>query len=180
MLSKVNKMKKKIINIVISACFMLMVMIVIFIFSSHATTETMNDRNFVGDIIVNLFHINVPEGESAGTVAIIFGLAVGELAHIFIYAVLGLTSFFFVLTLFDLKKTKKERDLLWISLSALAISFLYACSDEFHQMFVEGRFTSWRSIGLDAIGFISMIIIITLIFILVNLYKEKHKKEVTK
>ena len=35
---------------------------------------------------------------------------------------------------------------------ALVISFLYACSDEFHQHFVRGRFGSPRDVAIDAIG----------------------------
>ena len=35
---------------------------------------------------------------------------------------------------------------------ALAISFLYACTDEFHQHFVRGRFGSPVDVGIDSIG----------------------------
>lgn len=37
-------------------------------------------------------------------------------------------------------------------LAAVAISFLWACSDEYHQTFVEGRFGSPVDVGVDAIG----------------------------
>jgi VanZ family protein len=36
--------------------------------------------------------------------------------------------------------------------AAVAISLLWACSDEYHQTFVEGRFGSPIDVGVDAIG----------------------------
>jgi VanZ family protein len=38
------------------------------------------------------------------------------------------------------------------ALLAAAISFVYACSDEYHQTFVEGRTGTPVDVGLDAIG----------------------------
>jgi VanZ family protein len=36
--------------------------------------------------------------------------------------------------------------------AAIAISLLYACSDEFHQTFVDGRTGTPVDVGIDAIG----------------------------
>ena len=41
-----------------------------------------------------------------------------------------------------------RRPVVW----AVAISFLYACSDEYHQTFVPGRFGSPIDVGVDSIG----------------------------
>jgi len=41
-----------------------------------------------------------------------------------------------------------RRPLLW----AIAISFLYACSDEYHQTFVETRHGSPRDVLIDSVG----------------------------
>jgi VanZ family protein len=41
-----------------------------------------------------------------------------------------------------------RRPLVW----AVCISFLYACSDEFHQSFVRGRDGTPRDVLIDAIG----------------------------
>jgi VanZ family protein len=35
---------------------------------------------------------------------------------------------------------------------AVAVAFLYACTDEYHQTFVDGRFGSPVDVGVDAIG----------------------------
>lgn len=37
-------------------------------------------------------------------------------------------------------------------LAAAAISLLYACTDEYHQTFVDGRFGSALDVGVDSIG----------------------------
>ncbi len=36
-------------------------------------------------------------------------------------------------------------------------SFLYACSDEFHQLFVSGRYGSILDVGIDSIGIVLML-----------------------
>ena len=68
---------------------------------------------------------------------------------------------FFVLTFFlrnALKETFKltQRRLL---IYAAALSILYACSDEFHQMFVPGRMSSLRDVCIDSIGVFGFLIL---------------------
>ena len=49
-----------------------------------------------------------------------------------------------------------RRPLVW----AVCISFLYACSDEFHQSFVRGRDGTPRDVLIDAIGMAIAVILI--------------------
>ena len=65
-------------------------------------------------------------------------------AHIFVYFLLG----FFILSLM-----KEYHVITWkIVLLAFFFSFLYACSDEVHQLFVPGRSGNIIDIGIDSIG----------------------------
>lgn len=69
-------------------------------------------------------------------------LPVRKLAHFTIYFCLGFTTFFFT-KCFGLK---------FPCLLSIAFCFLYACSDEFHQYFVDGRGASAFDVCLDTLG----------------------------
>ncbi len=65
-------------------------------------------------------------------------------AHFLIYALLGLLIFLLALEYgFSLKKC---------AVIAVIASFIYACSDEFHQTFISGRSGELRDIIIDTIG----------------------------
>ena len=68
-----------------------------------------------------------------------------KLAHVFVYAVLArlLARALIRSTYWSWEK------IFWAS---LALSFLYACSDEFHQTFVPGRGGSVRDVTIDTAG----------------------------
>jgi VanZ family protein len=81
-----------------------------------------------------------------------YDLILRKLAHLFVYAVLArlLARALTGSTFWSWKK------IFW---SSLALSFLYACSDEYHQTFVPGRvgclhdvlidtFAAWVALGL--------------------------------
>ncbi|CAN5479322.1 hypothetical protein BH10ACT11_BH10ACT11_00090 [soil metagenome] len=43
---------------------------------------------------------------------------------------------------------------------AVAIAFLYACSDEFHQHFVEGRHGSPIDVAIDSVGIVAAVVFV--------------------
>lgn len=43
------------------------------------------------------------------------------------------------------------------------ICILFACTDEYHQSFVDGRGPSFRDVGIDSIGVLAAVILIRLI-----------------
>lgn len=43
---------------------------------------------------------------------------------------------------------------------AVAIAFAYACSDEFHQHFVEGRHGSPVDVAIDSVGIVAAVIFV--------------------
>lgn len=75
-------------------------------------------------------------------------------AHFIIYASLG----FFTAIHFGYYRLKKYKQFL----VSLLICFLYAASDEFHQLFVNGRSGQFSDVMLDTAGsFIGIIIVIS-------------------
>lgn len=69
---------------------------------------------------------------------------VRKMAHMFVFCVLQIIIFIFL-------KTIKTSTLKAIFLSISAV-FLYACTDEFHQLFVSGRSGQFTDVMIDTIG----------------------------
>lgn len=65
-------------------------------------------------------------------------------AHIIIYLILGLL---FISLLYEFNITTKI-----MIISSILFCFIYACSDEIHQLFVVGRSGEIKDIILDTIG----------------------------
>lgn len=149
-------------------------MIIIFIFSGQTGDASSESSNRVGEFILGILGIEIPDGQTASGVVIFAGLTIRSLAHIFLYMLLGLTGFCFMKSLLALKGKRRKRDLIYGALGALVISFLYACLDEFHQMFVDGRTSTFRDVGYDAVGFSSAIAVAALVAFLIDYIREKR------
>ncbi|MEG2909782.1 MAG: VanZ family protein [Erysipelotrichaceae bacterium] len=80
-------------------------------------------------------------------------LLIRKCAHAFLYLLLGISCYFM------LKWTKLSH---CYSLT-LVLCFLYACSDEIHQFFVNGRTASLLDVCIDTIGAIIGVSMIWLI-----------------
>jgi hypothetical protein len=175
-----TKIKKStLIKIIVTAILMIAVMCVIFSFSNQNGETSSKSSEAVGEIVVDILGVEVPEGETPSTVPIIFDFNIRKCAHLFLYMMLGITSYLFVHSLFLLRKESKSIDLLYTTLGCLAISFLYACFDELHQSFVGGRSAQWRDVGIDSLGYTITILICTLLFVGVYIIKiNKQKKAV--
>ncbi|MBW6411486.1 VanZ family protein [Clostridium weizhouense] len=77
-----------------------------------------------------------------------------KMAHFLEYMILGILTLN-VLSLYY-KINKK------IKFISLLIVFLYACSDEFHQLFIQGREGAFRDVIIDTLGGSLSIVIINL------------------
>lgn len=150
---------------------MLAVMVVIFLFSGQQGTESAGVSNGVGEWLLGVLGIEIPPGMSASRVPIILGLNIRKLAHIFLYFLLGGTSFLFASAL-PIKATRNKRPAVSGGI-ALVISLLYACLDEIHQSFAPGRAAQLQDVGIDAIGFVFAILLCMAIWYLALLVKEK-------
>lgn len=114
----------------------LLVMAVIFVFSSQATLES----ETASDAFAGL--LNLEQQDLATRVSnqpVLFGLTVRKLAHVFLYALLGFCAF-------QALSGVKRR----LALSA-GIGLVYGALDELHQGLV-GRYGRWQDVLIDLIG----------------------------
>ena len=80
-------------------------------------------------------------------------------AHMFEFFCLGISAFLFFRELL----VKNPRRLLYGSAAALGFSFLYACTDEWHQTFVPGRAGLFSDVLIDTAGCLIGIVLICLL-----------------
>lgn len=129
-------------------CIKLMLIIIcmgiIFSFSSDNAIESTKKSD---DVIIKVSNFFSSTNLTAREQQIIIQklvVPVRKGAHFFIYLILGglIVSF---LDEFSISKRK-------MILLAVFLSFLYACSDEIHQMFVPGRSSQISDILLDTVG----------------------------
>ena len=132
------------------------VMGLIFFFSSRTADESTVQSDFFYDLLVRLF------GEGAVTEFI-----VRKAAHFCEFALL---CFMFNFSFYFTFEGKPKRIL------SLALTSAYAATDEFHQLFVEGRacqFTDWLIDTAGALcGLLAFVILLSII------KKVKHSGEV--
>ena len=85
---------------------------------------------------------------------------VRKLAHMTEYAALGFSASLFA-------STVTEKRLLNTAVP-FAFSVLYACSDEFHQTFVDGRAGQFTDILIDSAGAAAGMIVLSLFIIIIS------------
>ena len=120
---------------------------VIFYFSSMtADVSTRQSDGFISMTIgkiIDVFYDDISINEKQEIIENI-KIPIRKLAHI---------SEFFILTiLVSLYINCYNIDIKRLLLITFIISFIYACSDEFHQLFIEGRSGSIIDICIDMIG----------------------------
>ena len=115
----------------------------IFIMSHTNGDSSSNQSGFFVEIILKVINID------HNTLTFLIRKA----AHMSEYALL----LFFIYYGFKKSTTYKYT----LSLSLLA-TFLYACSDEFHQLFIPGRSGQLRDVLIDTIGGLFMLLVIYL------------------
>lgn len=102
-----------------------------------------------------------------------------KLAHFFEYAVLGClaTAFFFQLDAVRAKKASApvEKSLKKTpAVCAFVFLFLFACTDELHQLFVNGRTGKFSDVLIDTIGASCGIVLVVVIRYFVMRHKKKR------
>lgn len=120
------------------------IMILIFWFSHQNGEESLKQSNFILQYLKEFLDI--------------FNLDIRKLAHFTIYLILG-SSYFL-----SFKSLDKNSAVISVTLT-----FLYACTDEFHQGFVPGRGPALKDVLIDTLG---GYLGITLIFLFSNLNKK--------
>lgn len=117
---------------------------------SGNTINIISKLPLIGNIMDYLTSINIGE------------FIVRKCAHMISYCILAILLFMSVYEN-DIKKT--------VIISFLG-TFLYACSDEFHQLFIYGRSGEFRDVMIDSTG--GIIGLLLIIFIVK--YKQINKK----
>lgn len=119
-------------------------MSIIFMFSNQkATLSTENSQSFVRDTIGNIYRFFDRDANSQKVDDIVnmLDVPVRKFAHFTEYFILGVLVYF-TLRSFNIK------NYYWMIL----LCFLYAYSDEIHQLFVLGRSCSIFDVLLDTLG----------------------------
>ena len=143
-----QKTKKR---VIIFRILVILWMIVIFIFSAADGDESSKTSGWVGRMIGSIFHSDFEDWteEEQEAYAEKIEYPIRKAAHATEYAVLALL-FFGALT-FD---GKKRYIFSWI------FTVLYACTDEFHQLFVPGRAGRLFDVGVDSLGALAGLLIL--------------------
>ena len=122
-------------------------MLFIFIMSSFGHTSSDAQSNIFVDFIAQNFpHVRHGlENNLISLSTLIF--LVRKTAHFTEYAILG-SLFFLNLKSWQRSKSSTSMNILL----SLIFSFLYACTDELHQIFVPGRSAQFRDVLIDTLG----------------------------
>lgn len=133
---------------------MVVLMAVIFAFSATPAEQSSEQSGFIVKIITDLFG-DAFTGNVPPKILGSLDFFVRKCAHFLEYTAFGLTV---LLALSDMLKKPWAR----IRVPEV-ISFLYACSDEFHQRFVPGRSAKFADVLIDSCGALFGLLIAALI-----------------
>ncbi len=133
-------------------------MVFIFYMSSKPGDKSLSQSNFVYNTI-KCIGIDLDRGFTGGSIVII-----RKGAHFLEYMVLYILGCN-ILKMYTTRKT--------IYVYPLIIVFLYACTDEFHQLFIQGRAGKFIDICIDTLGGIFGFIIIYIKNVILKFIKLK-------
>ncbi len=148
---QINKMKK-----IIKYTLLIIWMIIIFLFSNQPAKESGKLSNSFLEKTITIFYKDI-NTEKKEQLIKKYGLITRKLAHFTIYLVLG------VLML----STISEYNIKTKILVSITLCFLYALSDEIHQLFIIGRSGEFKDVLIDTAGS----------FIGINIYNIINKKK---
>ena len=138
-------------------------MAVIFLFSMQNGEESSTFSNQVILFLENLTGVNLFDNERFPLDTIQF--IVRKAAHMSEYAILAMLLYMFF-------KESGYRDAFLVALMG---SMIYACTDEFHQLFSVGRSGRWQDVGIDTAGAFLGLCLQQGIFIYMQKYKKRKK-----
>ncbi len=119
---------------------------------SGNTISIISKLPLIGNVMNYLTSINIGE------------FVVRKSAHMFSFCILSILLF---MSIYENNVNKS-------AIISFLYTFLYACSDEFHQLFIHGRSGEFRDVMIDSIGGIIGILFIS--FIVRYRYVKKNKK----
>lgn len=133
----------KVVKKVVKGCIVILCMVIIFSFSMDNSQESTRKSEGVILEVASFLDFDLTSRQQQYIIELFF-VPVRKAAHFFIYLVLGVTLISF-LREFSIPIHK-------LILLSIFLAFLYACSDEVHQLFVAGRSGQVSDVLLDTIG----------------------------
>lgn len=131
---------------VVKICFLILWMSLIFSFSNQKDVDSSKvSDGFIDRTVVKIYKVfnkNITK-EKESEIIEKYTFPIRKLAHYTLYFILGILSFLVVKDYYINKK---------LIIYSLLICFLYACSDEFHQLFVIGRSARVLDVLIDTFG----------------------------
>ncbi len=109
---------------------------------SGTVIELLKNMPFIGSIISYMLEIEIAE------------FVIRKSAHMFAYFVLAILFFKAMYKGIDIKKVYTK---------AFIFTFLYACTDEIHQLFIPGRSGEFRDVLVDSTGALIGLLVIYII-----------------
>ena len=157
-------MNKKIILRIIYAISILLICISIFNFSNQNGNESGGKSKIIANTIVDMVErIRQNEFDNREEAVNRVNYIIRKLAHFSVYTLLGISLMCFMST-FEIKNKYKVG-------GSIILGFLYACSDEIHQIFVPGRSGLFTDVLLDTAGVLFGTL---LVFLLVKNVSKKN------
>jgi len=148
-------------------------MVVIFMFSAQQGEASSDISGSVTHVLVTLVNRIFTIGWDEIKVLEIAGMIeypIRKLAHMTEFGILSLLVFGAT------DAYQKVRDTKWCYVIAFGVTFLYAGTDEIHQLFVPNRYGCFTDVLIDALG--AVIALLMLAGILALLKKFKNKKRI--
>lgn len=132
----------------------ILLMVIIFFMSHQPGNDSMQTSNFIVDLLKHIFSL-------PNTYEDILSTIVRKGAHMSEYALLAILLFY------GFYNTFKNRPIFQLTFFT---TFLYACTDEFHQLFIVGRSGQISDVLVDSGGALIGLFIIYCILC----YQKKH------
>ena len=149
---------------IIKWILVLLCMLTIFFFSSDNANKSTKKSNGLIIQISQLFVGHKLSGEEKETNIELYDKFLRKSAHFTLYFILGLLI---VNAIYEYKLEETKMILI-----ALLIAFLYACSDEIHQLFVPGRSGEILDVLIDTLGSLTGIMVY---YYVTKIWRRKHE-----
>lgn len=150
---------------VLKIILLILWMMIIFAFSNQKAVDSSNlSSGLIDRTVVKVYKVFYGDISKEKEEVIIekYSYPIRKLAHYSLYFILGILSF---LVIVDYKNNKK------LILYSMFICFLYACTDEFHQLFIDGRSAEIKDVLIDSFGSLTSTLLCNFIYLKSNIKK---------
>lgn len=148
-------------------------MLVIFSFSNDSGNASSNKSDGIASTIVSFISkISSHDYSDSELTHVVDNciIIVRKSAHFLEYFILGIL-------ILNVIKDYKMLTINW-NIIALILCFVYACTDEFHQLFIPGRSGNIRDVVIDTFGSLCGILFYKIIYQKLNKKRKKSKVEI--